>query len=264
MHDPTEIALEVLNAWDTGEQIAPFTDREPLEVEQVYTVTAVLREQREARGERHAGRKIGFTNRTLWSVYGVEAPMWGDMWDRTVFNLTEAPEFSLDGLLEPRIEPEIVFCLARAPQPGMDDAALLACCEWVAHGVELVQSPFPSWKFKAPDTICGGGLHGALLIAERQTATPELLPQLSEFTCTLSREGEAVETGSSQNVLGGPLRALAHLVDLLAKDDVNPGLTRGEIITTGTLTDAYPIEAGQRWSTTLDGLNLSPVSVGFV
>ena len=231
MDDPNEIALEVLNAWDTGEQIAPFTDREPLNVDQVYTVTAVLREQREARGERHVGRKIGFTNRTLWPVYGVDAPMWGDMWDRTVFNLTEAPEFSLDGLLEPRIEPEIVFCLARTPEPGMDDAALLGCCEWVAHGVELVQSPFPGWKFKAPDTICAGGLHGALLIAERQIATPDLLPQLAAFTCTLSKGGEAVETGSSQNVLGGPLRALAHLVDLLAKDTANPELARGEIVT---------------------------------
>ena len=262
--EPNEIALEVLNAWDTEEQISPFTSRGDLTLSEAYSVTAALREQREGRGEKHLGRKIGFTNRTIWPVYGVSAPIWGDMWDRTVFNLTEVSEFSLDGLLEPRIEPEIAFCLARTPEPGMDDAALLGCCEWVAHGVELVQSPYPGWKFQAPDTICAGGLHGALLLSERRIATPELLAQLSEFECTLYRNLEALETGQSGNVLGGPLKALAHLVELLFEDDANPGPERGEIITTGTLTDAYPISPGQRWSTQLSGLELPTVEIAFV
>lgn len=262
--DPHEIALEVLNAFDTGEQVPPFTGRGDMDVAQAYRVTSVLREQREARGETHAGRKIGFTNRTIWPIYGVNAPIWGDMWDRTVFNLAEASEFCLDGLLEPRIEPEIAFCLARTPEPGMSDADLLACCEWVAHGVELVQSPYPGWQFKTPDTICGAGLHGALLLAERRTVTPDLLAQLSDFKCTLLRDGTELETGHSANVLDGPLRALGHLVSLLAEDSVNAPLARGEIITTGTLTDAAPIAAGQSWSTRLTGLELQPVAVSFV
>ncbi|MEM9062273.1 MAG: hydratase [Pseudomonadota bacterium] len=262
--EPEEIALEVLNAYDTGERIDPFTARRQVTMDEAYTVTAVMRAQREARGETHAGRKIGFTNRTIWPIYNVDGPIWGDMWDRTVFNLTEAPEFSLDGLHEPRIEPEIAFCLARTPEPGMDDAALLGCCEWVAHCVEIVQSPYPGWKFQAPDTICAGGLHGALLLAERRTATPDLLGPLDGFTCTLMRDGAEVEVGSSGNVLGGPLKALGHLVGLLAEDLVNTPLVRGEIITTGTLTDAYPIAPGEHWSTRLDGLDLPPVSVGFV
>lgn len=262
--DPYEIALEVLNAFDTGEQINPFTARGSLDMAQAYTVTSILREQHLARGEVHLGRKIGFTNRTIWPIYGVDAPMWGDMWDRTVFNLTEAPEFSLDGFLEPRIEPEIAFCLARAPEPGMDDTALLACCEWVAHGFEIVQSPYPAWQFQAPDTVCAGGLHGAYLLSERLTVAPNLLGQLRDFKCTLIRDGEELETGHSTNVLDGPLKALAHLVSLLDTDPTNPQLARGEIVTTGTLTDAYPIGAGQHWSTRLDGLDVPAASVTFV
>lgn len=262
--DAHEIALEVLNTFDTGEAIQPFTARGTLDMTQAYSVTSILREQREARGETHVGRKIGFTNRTIWPVYNVDAPMWGDMWDRTVFDLAEVSEFSLDGLLEPRIEPEIAFCLARAPEPGMDDAALLDCCEWVGHGVELVQSPYPGWKFQGPDTVCAGGLHGAYLIAGRRTVSPDLLAQLRDFKCTLIRDGVELETGHSANVLDGPLNALAHLVTLLASDSVNLPLTRGEIITTGTLTDAYPIVAGQRWETRLDGLDLQLVEIMFV
>ena len=61
--------------------------------------------------------------------------------------------FSLAGLAEPRIEPEIVFRLAAAPTPDMDERALLGCIDAVAHGFEVVQSIFPGWGFTAPDAV---------------------------------------------------------------------------------------------------------------
>ena len=41
-----------------------------------------MRDARLARGERVLGRKIGFTNRTIWAEFGVDAPMWGYLYDR--------------------------------------------------------------------------------------------------------------------------------------------------------------------------------------
>ena len=38
----------------------------------------------------------------------------------------------------------------------------------------------------------------------------------------------------------------------------------GEIITTGTLTRAFPVAAGETWSTTIDGIALEGVAVTFV
>jgi 2-oxo-3-hexenedioate decarboxylase len=43
-----------------------------------------VRSLREARGEKVLGRKIGFTNRTIWEQYGVYAPIWGYVYDTTV------------------------------------------------------------------------------------------------------------------------------------------------------------------------------------
>jgi 2-oxo-3-hexenedioate decarboxylase len=54
---------------------------------------------------------------------------------------------------EPKIEPEIMLGLSRAPSPEMDDAALLSCITWVAHGYEIVQSIFPGWTFAPADTV---------------------------------------------------------------------------------------------------------------
>jgi len=60
-----------------------------------------------------------------------------------------------------------------------------------------------------------------------------------------------------------PLSALRQLVGLLARDPVNPPLATGDIVTTGTLTRAFPILPGESWSTTLHGIELGGRPVWF-
>ena len=194
-------------------------------------------------------------------------PVWGYVYNRTVHNLAEIGNtFSLVGLAEPRIEPEIVFKLALAPAPGMDETALLACIDWVGHGFEIVQSIFPGWKFSAPDTVVAFGLHGALVIGPRHSIAAhaeEWSRTLSTFEIDLKRDGTVVDHGRATNVLGGPVSALRHLVDILARDQVNPPLAAGEIVTTGTLTRALPAAAGETWTTELTGVALDGICVRF-
>jgi 2-oxo-3-hexenedioate decarboxylase len=262
------VAAEALRALDAGAQIAPFSTRlDGFTLEEGYRVAAAVRRMREARGEAVVGRKIGFTNRTIWTEYGVGAPIWGYVYDRTVSELAAANgTFSLGGLPEPRIEPEIVFGLARAPEPGMDEAALLDCIEWAAHGFEIVQSIFADWRFAPADTVAAFGLHGALLIGPRRAVAPEagtLARNLSSFAIDLRRDGAVVDRGRATNVLDGPVLALKHLVEVLAADPVNPPLAAGEIVTTGTLTRALPVAPGETWSTALTGVALDGIAVRF-
>src|SRR6516162_7948831 len=123
------IAAEAFAALETGHQISPFSARiSAFDLDDAYRVTAAIRQMRETRGEMPVGRKIGFTNRTIWAEYNVYAPIWGYVYNRTVHNLAEIGDtFSLMGLAEPRIEPEIAFKLALAPASDMDATALLAC-----------------------------------------------------------------------------------------------------------------------------------------
>ncbi len=269
MSIPVEaIAAEVADALATGRQISPIAARHPgFGAGEGYAVTAGLRRLRQQRGERQVGRKIGFTNRTIWQQYGVDAPIWGDMYDATVRDIGRSATFALGTLPEPLIEPEIVFGLGRAPVAGMDERALLGCIDWVAHGFEIVQSIFPGWKFTLADTIAANGLHGALLIGPRYPVNERnaagWVHPLNSFEVTLHRDGALIDRGAAEVVLGGPLSALAHLVDLLARDSHNPPLRAGEVVTTGTVTRAFPIAPGQTWTTTLSGIALDPLSVTF-
>lgn len=264
--DADAVAGEVLRALDAGRPVAPFTQRDfAFGVDAAYAVTARLRALRLQRGERQVGRKIGFTNRNIWTQYRVDRPIWGDVYDSTLHRLAASDTFALARLCEPQIEPEIVFGLRAAPSPGMDESALAACIDWIAHGFEIVHSIFPGWKFGAADTIAAGGLHGALLLGTpcAIASIGDPVHRLAEFTIVLSCDGEIIDTGSGSNVLGSPLSALRHLVELLQRDPLNPPLRAGEIVTTGTLTRAFPVAAGQTWQTAISGIALPHAAVTF-
>jgi 2-oxo-3-hexenedioate decarboxylase len=265
--DLEAVADEVFSALGTGRQISLFTSRPGgLTLDESYRALALLDHRREARGERRVGRKIGFTNRTIWEQYKVYAPNWGYVYNSTVHDLRDTAAFSLAGLVEPRIEPEIVLGLARAPAPDMDETALLSCVDWVAHGFEIVQSIFPRWEFSAPDTVAANAMHGALLIGPRHAVgarAAQWQRALADFTIDLLCDGRVIDRGHSANVLGGPLSALRHLVGLLQRDPTHPPLAAAEIVPTGTLTRAMPVQSGETWSTALHGIALDGIRLRF-
>jgi 2-oxo-3-hexenedioate decarboxylase len=264
---PERIAAEVHELWRTGRQIDLLSARYPtLAVPDAYRAAFALRRLHEADGHRTIGRKLAFTNRTLWPRYNVTAPSWGYVYDSTCFDLSEAGRqvFSLRGIQEPRIEPEIIFGFESAPRPGMSEDEVLACIGWVAHGFEIVHSIFPGWRFTGADTIIGSGLHAALFLGPKQPPTGTgWQDALQTFTVKLFRDGVFVTEGSGANVLGSPLVATKHFNDGLGTEDALPQLAAGELVSTGTLTDAIPIFAGETWQTSLTGLPLPGIRLRF-
>ena len=265
--DIAAIGSEILAATDAARPIAPFSARgQELSLSDAYRVSHWLERTRSKRGETSVGRKIGFTNRNIWAEYNVYAPNWGYVTTRSLRELADTAVLPLGAYAEPRIEPEIMFGLSRAPSPGMDEFALLNCIAFVAHGYEIVQSVFPRWKFTATDTTAANALHGALLVGQHHEIAgnaQQWLEQLATFDVALYRDGELIDRGSGANVLGSPLSALKHLVALLADDPFNPPLQSGEIVSTGTLTRAFPVASGETWTTELKGIPLSGVSLTF-
>lgn len=260
-------AREVLAAITDGRSIPNFTSRDAgFGSTDAYAVAEALHQARLARGERVAGRKIGFTNRNLWPVYDVHEPIWGHVYDRTVvYARNGRADVPVGPLPEPRIEPEIVLHFAAAPPVTRDEGAILACVDWIAHGFEIVQSPFRDWKFKLADTVAANGLHGALVIG---TPTPvasiaDCVRKLREFRLTLLKNGVPHAEGTGANVLDSPVLAFAHFAGVLARLPQFSAVAAGEVVTTGTLTDAYPVKAGETWSTRLAGIELPGLELKF-
>jgi 2-oxo-3-hexenedioate decarboxylase len=261
------IAARILEAHDAGASIARISDSDaPFDVAAAHRVATALSGLRVARGQRPVGWKIGYTNRALQKQYGVLQPIWGRMYDTTVGEVAAGAtaQCSLAQIAEPRIEPEIVVRLMRSPEPGMSPAALIACVDRVGHGFEVVTSVFREWKGTAADSIAAGSLHaryfhGPLVALD---AGRDWLKAITEVEVTLFRDGVEVDRGVGANALDGPLHALGHFVDGLHQT-TGERLQAGDIVTTGTLTQAMRVHPGETWSTEIRGLPLSGMRISF-
>lgn len=265
--DAAAVAAELAQLHDRAGLADAFTSRDAgFTPAAGYAAARQLHARRLAAGWRPVGRKIGFTNRSIWPRYGVYEPIWGTVYDRT---LTRAADHratvSLAGLAQPRIEPEICFGLKAPPPRTRNPAELLASIEWVAHSVEIVQCHHPDWKFTLADCTADNGLHGHLVLGApvpvgRIAGLAAALPFLK---VALACDGEVRDRGVASVVLDSPLMALAHLVEVLAGQPEAEPLRAGEIVSTGTITDAHPVKPGETWSTDLHGFAVRGLEVTF-
>jgi hypothetical protein len=130
--------------------IRPLSTDDPAADEDgAYAIALEVYARRVRRGEMPVGRKIGFTNRSIWAEYRVSAPIWGYVYDSTVrYARAGEARVAVGHLLQPRIEAEIQLHFVRTPPGTRDEQAILACIDWVAQGFEIVQCPFPDWHFR--------------------------------------------------------------------------------------------------------------------
>jgi len=250
------------------DEATPWTQGCGLVVAEAYERALSVRQLRIARGEQPRGYKIGFTNRTIWERYGVYAPIWATVWNTTLSFCEGEGELSLAGTCQPRIEPECVFGLKATPPVRASLDELLACVEWIAPGFEIVQSHMPDWKFSAADTVADSGLHARLLVGRRIPAAQ--LPrdaaafeaQLAADRITLLKGQQRMDEGVGANVLDGPLHALSHFLTALRDCPSATDLQPGDLVTTGTWTDAWPVQRGEQWRAEF-GPPLAPLAVRF-
>ena len=241
------LATRLLAAYDTGSLLPlPSSEDAAFGLPAALEAADALRTLRIARGETPVGYKIGFTNRSIWERYGVHQPIWGPVWDRTATLLSgTSTRVPLAGLSQPRLEPEVVFGFARAPRAGMSLAALQGCLDWVAHGFEIVHTHFEGWRFTAADTVADFALHGRLVVGPRvpvqdwKTLAEDLAALQVELLC----DGKLVDRGQGSVVLDGPLNALRLWVDAMAEHTPDWPIRAGDVVTTGTITDAWALAA---------------------
>ena len=266
--DIDQITDDTIAAQNNAGLIEPWSARYPsIDLETAYLIASRIDEHRRRQGWVPAGRKIGFTNREMWSLYGVEYPIWGRLYHHRVVDLSQSGNtVALAGLAQPMLEPEVVFHFDQVPAPDSGPDQVLDCIDWIAGGFEVVQSHYPDWRFEAADTVIDNGLHGLLLLGPRlrraQFGGWEAV-ELEQFSVDLTRDGLTVHQGRGTNVLGGPQHALRHLLGLLTGSVDKPRLAAGEMVTTGTLTPAVPIAPGQTWRVRFSDIELAEIAVTF-
>jgi 2-keto-4-pentenoate hydratase len=194
--------------------------------------------------------------------------VWAHMDEDTVhFSDGNSATLSLAHPRSLKIEPEIVFGL-KGPivGEGLDAATALASADWLAIGFEIIDCPFPQWKFQPSDFVASFGLHAALVVGERVQVRPELVPillnELPRFKVRLLGNGEFREEGSGKNSLKSPALCLAELAAAIERRFPSEPSTTGEIVSSGTLTAGHATGERDLWAVEVEGLPLAPLTVG--
>jgi 2-keto-4-pentenoate hydratase len=278
--DINVLALELKDAYAERRTVTPPSSRDGFDLSTAYAVERELAKIRRLEGHQTVGVKVGYANKALWRVLKLETLVWAHMYDDTVRDADACPPepgrrrmnaatLSLTRMISPKIEPEIVFRMKASLGPGIGDAAAaLQAVDSVALGFEIIDCPYPDWKFQPADFVAACGLHAALIVGEPRPVTAanltELVEQLPTFRVRLSKDGKVVEEGSGRNALRSPALCLAELAAAMSKQDGTEPLAAGDLVSTGTLTESTPIQSGATWSVAVEGINLPGLTLTLV
>jgi 2-keto-4-pentenoate hydratase len=233
---------------------APVRDLLPAgDIDAAYAVQSAWVAGQIAGGARPVGRKIGLTNPAVQAQLGVDRPDFGVLLN----TMACRPGAPIDAgrTLQPKIEAEIVFVLARdldQPITGsvFTAAEVAAATDYVVAALEIVDSRIAAWDIDIVDTIADNASSGLFALGEQRHCLDGL--DLAGCAMTMHRGGELVSTGSGAACLGGPLNAVAWLATT-ARHYGRP-LRAGEIVLSGALGPMVPVSPGDTFHARIDDI----------
>jgi 2-oxo-3-hexenedioate decarboxylase len=262
--DPKTLARELTDAYASTTIVSAPSSRDGgIDLDTAYAVEAAIAHARRAGGHRTVGWKVGYANKEMWRALELETLLWAHLYDDTVrYADWNDARLSIASMIAPKIEPEIVFKLAKTPASN-DPVAVLEATEWYALGFEIIDCVFPDWRFQPADFVAARGLHAALVVGEPVYVEREdiatLVTELSEFTVRLLRNNALVEEGAAKNALS-PALCIGELGEALERRG-GETLQAGDLVSTGTLTMSLPIVAGDVWIASLAGIPPSSLTL---
>lgn len=145
------------------------------------------------------------------------------------------------------------------------NATVLDAVEWLALGFEIIDCPFPDWKFQPIDFVAALGFHAVLVVGSPCRVEPEMIPALVDslprFAVRLFRDDQLVEEGSGRNSLPSPALCLGELAGAISRHPAAEPLDTGELVSSGTLTESRPISPGETWTALVDGIDLQALTL---
>lgn len=222
-----------------------FTDTHPdLDAAWGRRVQDLDRATRQALGDVAVGAKLGLTSEAKQRTMGVHEPIVGFL----TAGMDLAAGADLAALVQPRVEPEVAFVLARDLSGPVARAELPSYVASVAAALEVLDSRYTGYSFRLPDVLADNTSAAAFLLGEPVPLPDDLAARRARW---LVDDVEVAAT-SPAAILGDPLLALAHLAaDLGRQREVLPA---GSVVLAGAMTDAVPLEQGSRFTVDVAGL----------
>lgn len=238
------LAEKVDTAAAKASPIGQLSNEVQFSVDESYEIQRLSIDRRLDRGEKLIGLKMGFTSEAKMKQMGVHDMIWGRLTDSMMVD----GEFDMASHIHPRAEPEICFRVNRDINQELTIEECKAAVDGVCAAIEIIDSRYENFKFSLEDVIADNCSSAGIILGEwKRPDTP-----LGGLVMKLNVDGETVEEGNSNAILGDPWKSLAAATRLAQQ--YNQPIIAGSIIMAGASTPALFVKAGQKISVSVESL----------
>jgi 2-keto-4-pentenoate hydratase len=235
--DHQTLAERILTARRDGATIPPLTEAHPLTLDDAYAVQALVIRARALRGERLVGWKVGRPNAAGQGLPGGNQRNFGPLTDAMARRDGDPVG---PGLIQPRVQPTIAVRLGRA-LPGAPPAEdVPAAVTETLVCLEIVDSVFDGYRSRLEDDTADGSSAAGFVLGPPLSAGADL----DKLAVVMLRNGERVTEAATSDMAGHPYDAVSWLAAELGRRGRSLGA--GDLVITGALTPAIPLEPGDR------------------
>jgi 2-keto-4-pentenoate hydratase len=244
-----EVADILWEAQRSGRSVAPVTQGRALSVEDAYAIQRINVRRHQEAGARVLGHKVGLTSAAIQAWLKVDEPDFGTLMDFMLIPQGGSVDFGR--MMQPRAEGELAFVLAEDLEgPSVTAVDVLQATSFVLPAIEVIDSRILDWNLTLEDTVADNASSGLFVLGSEPISVEQVDMQLVGMA--LRRRGRVVSTGAGLACMGNPVEAVAWLANKLSS--LGQPLEAGQIILSGALGPAVPVQPGDWFEMTLGDL----------
>lgn len=253
----SQVSQQLLEAYQKSCAIAALTEQYPdITTDDAYQIQTQVTKSRVESGARVVGRKIGLTSQVMMDMLKVHEPDYGPLFDDQMY--LDGCKIDRSKMIQPRIEAEIAFLINKDLKgPSCTAFQVLDSTSGILASLEIIDSRISDWKIKIQDTVADNASCWGFVVSPRVFSPLNL--DLRVLGLAVYKNGELISTAAGAAVMGNPLESVAWLVNKLAA--YGEMLKAGDIILSGSLVGAFPIEKGDRVDAVFDRIGSVSVNI---
>ena len=249
MNPINQAAQELWNAQKAQKMIPPVRELiTATDIDAAYAVQQINIQHRIDQGEKVVGKKIGLTSFAVQKQLGVDQPDYGILFES--MQIKNGGKLSYADLMQPKAEAEIAFMIGKDLDGDIDITDLIDAIEYVSASIEIVGSRVENWDIRITDTIADNASASHFVLGKNKVHIDEL--DLPNCTMSMTKNGEIASEGIGSACMDNPLNAALWLARIMAKNGTP--LRAGEILLSGALGPMVPIEKGDHFEASIQGL----------
>ncbi len=223
-----------------------ISNTQAINLDEAYAIQSISLGRRYIRGEQLLGLKLGFTSKAKMEQMGVHDMIWGRLTDKMFYK--SGSDLAIKDFIHPRAEPEIAFRVSKDIDQVITLENAKDYVDGLAVAIEVIDSRYENFKFSLEDVVADNCSSAGFTYGEWMPVETKI----QDISMRLSFDGEPVQEGNSNAILGNPWESFVNAARLAREN--GEVLKTGSIILAGAATPAVYLKVNQKVTAWADGL----------